>query len=91
MFRKTRWSVIWKLPWWFPPKTFAKQNKLRCKQVSVEAVKESYALSQDEEEATWYIAGYIIFSLKKLTKGNKSVKAVATRQVLSCWCRNIDI
>ena len=59
--------------------------------MSVEAAEKSYPLSQDEEETTRYIAGYIIFSLKNLTKGKKLVEAVATRQVLSCWGRNTDI
>ena len=75
----------------FLQKSLQSKNKLCCKQVSMEAAEESYPLSQDEEETTRYIAGYIIFSLKNLTKGKKSVEAVATRQVLSCWGRNTDI
>ena len=51
--------------------------------MSVEAAEEPYLLSQDEDETTRYITGYIIFSLKNLMKGKKSVKAVATRQMLS--------
>ena len=69
----------------FLQKSLQSINKLCCKQVSVEAAEESYPLGQDEEETTWYIAGYIIFSLRVLAKGKKSVEAVATRQVFSCW------
>ena len=75
----------------FLRKSLQSKNKLCCKQVSVEAAEESYPLSQDEEETTRYIAGYIIFSLKNLMKGKKLVEAVATRQMLSCWGRNTDI
>ena len=72
-------------------KILQSKNKLCCKQVSVEAAEESYPLSQDEEEITRYIAGYIIFSLKNLMKGKKLVEAVATRHMLSYWGRNTDI
>ena len=63
----------------------------KAKTSCVEAAEESYRLSQDEEETTQYIAGYIIFSFKNLISGKKLVEAVATRQVLSCWGRNTDI
>ena len=56
----------------------------------MEAAEESYPLSQDEEETTWYIAAYIIFSLKNLMKGKKLVEAVAMKQLLSCWIRNTE-
>ena len=59
--------------------------------MSVEAAGESYPLSQDKEETTRYIAGYVNFSLKSLMKGKKSVEAVATRQMLSYWGKNRDI
>ena len=75
----------------FLQKSLQSENKLRCKQVSLEAAGESYPLSQDEEERTWYIAGYITFSLKNFMKGKKLVEAVATRQMLSYWGRNRDI
>ena len=57
----------------------------------MEAAEKSYPLSQDDEETTRCIAGYIMFSLKNLRKENNSVAAVATRQVFSCWGRNTDI
>ena len=75
----------------FLQKSLQSKNKLCSKQMSVEATEESYPLSQDEEETTWYVAGYIIFSLKNLMKGKELVEAVATRQMLSCWGRNADI
>ena len=59
--------------------------------MSVEAAEESYPLIQDQEETTRYITGYIIFSSENLMKGKKSVEAVATRQMLSCWGSNTDI
>ena len=57
----------------------------------MEAAEESYPLSQDDEETTRCIAGYIMFSLKNLRKENNSVAALARRQVSSCWRRNTDI
>ena len=57
----------------------------------MKAPEESYSLSQDKEETTRYIAGYIMFSLKNLMEKKKSVEAVATRQVLSYWGRDTDI
>ena len=75
----------------FLQKSLQSKSKLCCKQVSVEAAEESYPLIQDQEETTWYITGYIIFSSENLMKGKKSVEAVATRQMLSCWGRNTDI
>ena len=56
----------------------------------MKAPEESYSPSQDKEETTRYIAGYIMFSLKNLME-KKSVEAVATRQVLSYWGRDTDI
>ena len=53
----------------FLQKSLQSKNKLCCKQVSLEAAEEWYPLNQDEEETTRFIAGYIIFSLKNLTKG----------------------
>ena len=52
----------------FLQKFLESKNKLCCKQVSVGGAEESYPLSQYEEETTRYIVGYIIFSLKNLTK-----------------------
>ena len=75
----------------FLQKSLQSKNKLCCKQVSVEAAEEPYLLSQDEGETTWYVVGYIIFSLKNLMNGKKSVEAVATRQMLSCWGSNTDM
>ena len=55
----------------FLRKSLQSKSKLCCKQVSVEVAEESYPISQDKEETTRYIAGYIIFSLKYLTKEKK--------------------
>ena len=75
----------------FLQKCLQSKSKLCCKQVSVKATGELYPLNQDDEKTTRYIAVYIIFSLKNLTKVKKSVEALAVRQVLSCCGSNIYI
>ena len=56
----------------FLQKSLQSKDKLCFKQVSVKTPEESYSLSQDKEETTRYIAGYIIFSLKNLMEKNRS-------------------
>ena len=70
--------------------SFKLRNELLLPAIKDE-INEAIHMEKSEEVLLHYVAGYIIFSLKKSIKSKRSPEGFALHQLLSCWGSNEEL